>query len=173
MHNLRKERWTYPKRLQYRFHHNPSFVPIIKQANLVHASLPTDLKSVLILSYHLGPGNQSGIFRSYFATKSCTLIPLPRACHKHGILLFSISSCRKRIFDDYVPWSSTLTSFTQSPVISSLLSPNILHNTIFFNAVKIRSPLSVKDQVSNPYKKKQNNSTLYLMCVCPCIVAYA
>ena len=138
------------------------FVLIIKQTNLVHAPLTTDLKSVLILSYILGPGTQSGIFHSYFTTKICMHIPVPRTCHKHRILLFLISWRRRRNGDDYVPRNSSLTSFIQSYDIASLLSPNILLNTISLNTVKIRSSVSVKDQVSNQYKTSKKKTVMYI-----------
>ena len=39
-----------------------------------------------------------------------------------------------------------------SPVTSSLLGPNILHNTMFSNTLSFLSSRNVVDQVSNPYK---------------------
>ena len=39
-----------------------------------------------------------------------------------------------------------------SPVNSPLLGPNILLSTLFSNTLSLRSPLSVNDQVSHPYK---------------------
>jgi hypothetical protein len=39
-----------------------------------------------------------------------------------------------------------------SPVASSLLGPNILLSTLFLNILSLCSSLSVRDQVSHPYK---------------------
>ena len=48
--------------------------------------------------------------------------------------------------------SSSLYSFLHTPITSSLLSPNILLNTLFSNALSLHSSLNVSDQVSYPYK---------------------
>jgi hypothetical protein len=39
-----------------------------------------------------------------------------------------------------------------SPVTSSLFGPNILLRTLFLNTLSLCSSLSVRDQVSHPYK---------------------
>jgi hypothetical protein len=57
--------------------------------------------------------------------------------------------------EEYKSLSSTLCSFLHSPVTSSLLGPNILLSTIFFNTLNLRSSLNVSNQVSHPYKKKK------------------
>ena len=82
-------------------------------------------------------------------------------CHKPRNLLFSISLCQRRTGHDYVPRSSSSTSFIHSHVTSSFLSSNVLLNTTFLNSVKIRSPLSVKYQVSNSYK----TSKITVLCI--------
>jgi hypothetical protein len=48
--------------------------------------------------------------------------------------------------------SSSLCSFLQHPVISSLSSQNILLSTLFSNTLSICSSLKVRDQVSHPYR---------------------
>ena len=45
-----------------------------------------------------------------------------------------------------------LCSFLHSPVISSLLGPNILLRTLFSNTLSLRFSLNVSDRVSHPYK---------------------
>jgi hypothetical protein len=54
--------------------------------------------------------------------------------------------------EEYKPCSSSLCSFLQPPVTSSLLGPNILRSTLFSNTLNLCSPLNVRDQVSHPYK---------------------
>jgi hypothetical protein len=58
---------------------------------------------------------------------------------------------RDRLYspDEYKLWSSSLCNFLHSPVTSSLLGPNILLRTLFLS---LCSSLSVRDQVSHPYK---------------------
>jgi hypothetical protein len=53
--------------------------------------------------------------------------------------------------EEYKPCSSSLCSFLQPPVTSSLLGPNIL-STLFSNTINLCSSLNVRDKVSHPYK---------------------
>jgi hypothetical protein len=48
--------------------------------------------------------------------------------------------------------SSSLCSLLHYRVASSLLGPNILLSTLFSNTLSLCSSLSVRDQVSHPYK---------------------
>jgi hypothetical protein len=52
-----------------------------------------------------------------------------------------------------------LCSLLHSPVISTLLCQNFLLNTLFWNALSLRSLLKVTDQVSHPYKTSDKNYT--------------
>jgi hypothetical protein len=54
--------------------------------------------------------------------------------------------------EEYKLWSSSLCSFLQPPVTSSLFGPNILHNTLFSNTLSLCSSLNVRDEVSHPYR---------------------
>jgi hypothetical protein len=45
-----------------------------------------------------------------------------------------------------------LSNFLNSPVTSSLFGPKILLRTLFSNTLSLCSSLSVRDQVSHPYK---------------------
>jgi hypothetical protein len=51
-------------------------------------------------------------------------------------------------------WSSSLCSLLQDPATSSLISPNILLSTLSQNTFNLCSSLSVRDQVSHPYKQQ-------------------
>jgi hypothetical protein len=48
---------------------------------------------------------------------------------------------------EYKLWSSSLCTFLQSPVTSSLFDPNIVLNTL-----SLYSSLNVRDQVSHSYR---------------------
>jgi len=51
-----------------------------------------------------------------------------------------------------IRWAVQITRLLHSPVTPSLLGPNMLLNTLFSNTLSLRSSLSVRDQVSYPYK---------------------
>jgi hypothetical protein len=65
--------------------------------------------------------------------------------------------------DEYRSLSSSLCSLLHSPVTSSLLDPNILLSTLFSNTLSICSSLSVRDQVSHPYKTIGKITVLYIL----------
>jgi hypothetical protein len=64
--------------------------------------------------------------------------------------------------EEYRSLSSSLCSFLYSPVISSLLGPNILLSTLFSNTLSLRSSLSVGYQISHPYKTTGKIIFLYM-----------
>ena len=82
-------------------------------------------------------------------------------CPAHLILLDFIT--HTILGEQYRLLSSPLRSFLHSPVTSSLLGPNILLNTLFSNALRLRSSLNASDQVSHPYKTRGNIIVLYIL----------
>jgi hypothetical protein len=112
---------------------------------------PTSWRSTLIPSSHLRQGLPSGLFPSGFPTKPL-YTPLYSSicatCPAHLILLYLIT--RKILGEQYRSLNSSLCSFIQSPVTSSLLVPNILLKTLFSDPLSLRSSLNVSDQVSRP-----------------------
>jgi hypothetical protein len=54
--------------------------------------------------------------------------------------------------EEYKLRSSSLRSFLQPPVTSSLLGPNILLSTLFSNTLSLRFSFNIRDQVSHPYR---------------------
>jgi hypothetical protein len=64
--------------------------------------------------------------------------------------------------EKYKLWSSSLSSFLQPPVTSSLFGANVLLNTLFSNTLSLCSSLNFRDQVSHPYRTKGNIIVLYL-----------
>jgi hypothetical protein len=55
-------------------------------------------------------------------------------------------------------WSSSLCSFLQPPVTSSLFGPNIPLSTLFSNTLTLCPALDVQNQVSCPYKTIGKNN---------------
>jgi hypothetical protein len=55
-----------------------------------------------------------------------------------------------------------LCNFLHSPVTSSLLGPNILLKTLFSNTLSLCTSLSMRDQVSHPYKTTGRIVVLYI-----------
>ena len=93
---------------------------------------PTSWRSILILSTHLLLGLPSSLFPSSFPTKTLYTSlssPICSTCPAHLILLYFIT--RTVLGEEYRSLSSSLCSLLHSPVTSSLLSPNILLNTMF------------------------------------------
>jgi len=132
-------------------------------------SLPlhlTSWRSTSILPSHLRLGLPSGLFHSDFLTKTlCTplLSPIRTTCPPYLILHDFIT--RAILGEQYRPLSSSLCSFLHSPVTSSLLVPNTLPSTLFWNTLRLRSSLNVSDQVWHPYKLRGHDVVLYIIIV--------
>jgi hypothetical protein len=62
--------------------------------------------------------------------------------------------------EEYKLWRSSLCSFLQPPVTSSLFGPNILLNTLFSYTLSLCSSLNVRDQVSHPHRNTGKNYQL-------------
>jgi hypothetical protein len=65
--------------------------------------------------------------------------------------------------EEYKFWSSSLCSFLQPSVTSSLFGPNILFSTLFSNILSLCSSLNVRDQVSHPYRTTDKRTVLCIL----------
>jgi hypothetical protein len=112
------------------------------------------LRSSLILSSHLCLGLPGGLFPSGIPTQifvwishiSCVSY-MPHTSHPLDLIILIV------FCEVYKLWSSSLCSLLRPPTTSSLLGPHIL-STLFSNTLSLWSYLSVRDQVSHPYKEQ-------------------
>jgi len=116
-------------------------------------SHPISLLSILILSSHLHLGLPSDLFLSGFSIKilyavliSSMHITCPTHLTVHDLITLIIFS------DEYKLQSSSLCTFIQPLITSSVLGLHILLSTLFLNILHLCSSLNVRDRFSYPYK---------------------
>ena len=122
----------------------------------------TSCRSILILSTHLHQSFPSCLFPSGLSTKNLyeTLsFPIRATCPAHLILLdFTTDTILGEVYRSH---SSSLYILLHSPVISSLLGPNILRNIIFSKAICFLSSHNVSDQAT-PHSKRSAILEFYI-----------
>ena len=127
----------------------------LTSARSIQSMLPHTIswRSILILSSHLCLGLPSDLLPSGFPIKILytSLLAAIRATRpvRLNLLDFIIQTI---LGEEYRSFSSSLCSFLQSLVTSSLLGPNILLDTLFSKTLSLSSFLNVSDQVLHPYK---------------------
>jgi hypothetical protein len=100
---------------------------------------PTSWRSIPILYTHLRLGLPSGLSPSGFPHQDPIRplsSPIRATCPAHLILLDFITGTI--LGEGYRSFSSSLCNLLHSPVTSSLIAPNIFHNTIFSDTLRLR-----------------------------------
>jgi len=117
--------------VHYRAHKRPPPVPILSQINLLHDSPTYFFNTHLSMLLPSTPRSsaRSLSLRSPHQTPVCSS-PLPHTCHMQPPSHFFFDY--RIIFGgDHSSWSSSLLTLLHSPIISSLLGPNVfLRNPI-------------------------------------------
>jgi len=125
---------------------------------------PTFWRSILILSSLLRLGLPSGLFPLGFPNKPLYALLLSPICTTCPAQLILLDLVTLMIFgEEYRSLSSSLCNFLYSPVISSLLGPNILFSTLFLATLSLRFSLTVSDHVPHPYETKGKIIMLYIL----------
>jgi hypothetical protein len=110
-------------KVQYRVHKSPPLVSIPIQNKPIHTS-PSYLRSILILSTHLRLGLPNGLLPSGFPMNTLYKFFPIRATYPTN-LIFDCLVILIIFGEEYKLRSSSLCSFLQPPVTSSLFGPNI------------------------------------------------
>ena len=146
-------RITRNPKVHYRTHKPPPPLSILGQPNPVHIPTSHLLEihpNIILPSTPRSPQWASSLRFTHQDPMHPLSSPIRATCPAHLILFDYIT--RTKLGEVYKSFSSSLCNLLHSPVISSLLGPNILLITIFSNALSFLSSLNVSDQVSHPYK---------------------
>jgi hypothetical protein len=149
-------------KVHYHVHKSLPLVPIRSQINQSISPHSTSQRSILILSTHLCLGLPSDLYPSSFPTNilyEFLFSPISTTCPPPWLDHSNYS---------YIQWrvkvmSSSLCSFLQPPITSSLFNTNIFLITLFSNTHSLCSSLNVRDQVSHPYRTTSKIIVVYIL----------
>ena len=139
-------------KVHYRTHKRPPPVSILGQPNLVHIPTSHLLETHPNIIHPSTPRSpQWSPFLRFPHQDSIHPLPSPiRATFPaHVIFLYFIT--RTILGEEYRSLSSSLCILLHSPVISSLLGPNILLKTRFSNTLSFFSTLNISEKFSHHY----------------------
>jgi len=123
---------------------------------------PTSLRPILLLSFHLCQILQVVSLPQVSPTKTLyasLLSQIHAVCPAHLIL----DLITRIIFgEEYRAYGCSLCSLLHSPITSSLLGKIVFFNALFLNTLSLYSSLSVRDQVSHPYK---TTGSITVLCI--------
>jgi hypothetical protein len=141
--NLPSILWN-PK-VQYRVHKSPPLFPILSHINPIH-TIPSYLRSILILSTHLRLGLPSGLFPFGFPTNILCIPILPHSWYMPS------PSHPSWIDHSSYTWSTSY----EAPHYAAFSNLLLLHPSlvqIFSSTSRSQTPsINVREKVSQPYK---------------------
>ena len=141
----------------------PPTVPFLSHLDPVHTLSSHCWKTHLNIILPSTPRSykQSISLRFPHQNPVCTSpFPLRATCPAYLVLDFIT---RTILSEEYRSLSSSLCSFLDSPVTSSLIGPNILLSTLFSHPLNLHSSLSASYQVSHPCKTTDKSIFLYIL----------
>ena len=151
-------------KVHYRTHKRPPPVSILRQPNPVHIPTSHLLEihpNIIHPTTPRSPQWSLSLRLPHQDPLHPLSSPIRATCPAHLILLDFIT--RTILGEEYKSFSSSICSLLHSPVISSLLGPNILLNTMFPDTLSFLSCRNVSDQVSHPYKTTGKITVLYIL----------
>jgi hypothetical protein len=152
-HSRISQHFMEPK-VHYRVHKSPPLASILSQTNLVHTTPsypPAYVLVFLVVSFFLASPPKFCMHSS--SPHACYM---PRPSHCPGLNQSNYTWRRVQVR------SSSLCSFLQPPINSSLFGPNILLSAVFSNTLSLCSSLNVRGQVSRPYRTTGKIIVLYI-----------
>ena len=139
--------------VHYRIHKNPPYVPVLSQTTVVPAPPFHSLRFHLNINLPSTPGSSKWphSLKCLHQSPVCTSLS-PIHCTCMASLILRDWMTRIIFGDEYRSLSSSLCSLFHPAGISSFLGPNAFLITLYWKTISLCFSLSVRDQVSHPYK---------------------